>query len=200
MGGRRRTWSTAGSPERAAPAGADAARVNDGINRLTGPLLGLVRIAIGYMWFTQIQWKPPPDFGCGPERQSGLCDWIGREIEHPKFQWYKGFLVNFVQPNIDTLGWFVWLGELLTAILLVFGLLTRLGGLLGFVQGVNLLIGLWAVPDEWYWTYAMLALINLTLSLTAAGRYLGADALLHSRAAAAGARGSQLGRLVAALT
>ena len=63
MGGRRRTWSTAGRPERAAAAGAHAARVDNAINRLTGPLLGLVRIAIGYMWFTQIQWKPPPDFG-----------------------------------------------------------------------------------------------------------------------------------------
>src|SRR5438477_260777 len=71
---------------------------------------------------------------------------------------------------------------------------------IGFVQGVNLTIGLWAVPNEWYWTYVLLALINLTLALTAAGRYLGVDALLHPRAEAAAARGNGLARLVAALT
>ena len=197
MSGGRKTWSTATAPGQTA---ADVARADDGITRLTGPILGLVRIAIGYLWFTQARWKMPPDFGCGPERTGGLCDWVGREVESPRFVWYRRFLVGFVQPNLDTLGWFVYLGELVTAILLIAGLLTRLGGILGFVQGLNLLIGLWAVPHEWFWTYAMLALINLTLALTAAGRWLGADALLHRRAAAAGVRGSRLGRLVATLT
>lgn len=171
----------------------------DGITRLTGPLLGLVRIAIGYLWFTQTQWKQPPSFGCGADGQSGLCDWIGKEIANPRFGWYASFLSNIVQPNLGVFGWFIYLGELVTALLLILGLLTRLGGLLGFVQGLNLLIGLWAVPNEWYWTYVMLALINLTLALTAAGRWIGLDALLHPRAAAA-ARGNPLGRLVAALT
>jgi len=178
----------------------DVARTEAAITRLTGPALGMVRIAIGYLWFTQTQWKMPPSFGCLPNEPAGLCDWVGREIANPKFSWYRAFLVNVVQPNFDLFGWLVYAGELVTAILLVCGLLTRLGGLLGFVQGINLLIGLWSVPHEWYWTYAMLALLNLTLALTAAGRWLGADAILHPRAAAAGARGSRLGRIVAALT
>ena len=196
--GRRKTWTLAGVADRtAAP---EVAAGTGAITPLTGPLLGLVRIVIGYLWFTQTRWKQPPDFGCGADRTSGLCDWIGQEIASPKFSWYRTFLVNLVQPNLDTLGWAIWLGELTTAILLGFGLLTRLGGLLGFVQGVNLLLGLWAVPHEWYWTYVMLALINLTLALTAAGRWLGIDALLHPRARAAAARGNPLARLVAALT
>ena len=192
--------ATATKPVTSAAVAGDAARTEGAITRLTGPLLGIVRIAIGYLWFTQTRWKMPPSFGCLPNEPAGLCDWVGREIANPKFSWYRSFLVNVVQPNIDLFGWFVFAGELITAILLVFGLLTRLGGLLGFVQGTNLLIGLWAVPHEWYWTYAMLALLNLTLALTAAGRWLGADAILHPRAAAAGARGSWLGRIVAALT
>ncbi len=89
--------------------------------------------------------------------------------------------------------------EQASAILLVFGVLTRLGGLLGFVQGLNLWLGLSSVPHEWYWTYIMLALINLTLALTAAGRWFGCDSFLHPRAEAA-ARGSRLGRIVALLT
>lgn len=196
--GRRRGYSTGGNLNEPTVSGATA--TESGITRLTGPLLGLVRIAIGYLWFTQTQWKEPPDFGCGADRKSGLCDWVGKEIESPKFTWYRAFLVDIVQPNLDQIGWLIYLGELVTAILLLLGLLTRLGGLLGFVQGLNLLIGLWAVPHEWYWTYVMLALINLTLALTAAGRYLGLDALLHPRAARAAARGNGLARLVAWLT
>lgn len=192
--------TTTTEPVTSAAVAGDAARTDDAITRLTGPVLGLVRIAIGYLWFTQTRWKMPPNFGCLPDEPAGLCDWVDREIANPKFAWYQSFLINVVQPNIDLFGWFVYAGELVTAILLTFGLLTRLGGLLGFVQGINLLIGLWTVPHEWHWTYIMLALLNLTLGLTAAGRWLGADAILHPRAAAAGARGSRLGRIVAALT
>jgi thiosulfate dehydrogenase (quinone) large subunit len=182
--------------------GESDARTDPGITRLTGPLLGLVRIAIGYLWFTQTLWKLPPSFGCNASaaQQTGLCDWIGREIQHPQFGFYASFLRNIVEPNLSVFGWLIFFGELATAILLIFGVLTRLGGLLGFVQGVNLWVGLAAVPHEWSWTYIMLALINLTLALTAAGRWVGCDAFLHPRAAAAGERGSRLGRLVAALT
>ncbi|HEX5505351.1 MAG TPA: TQO small subunit DoxD [Thermomicrobiales bacterium] len=170
------------------------------LNWLTGSLLGLVRIVIGVLWFGETRWKMPPDFGCGADGTTGLCDWVGREVANPKFAWYKSFLVGFFQPNLHLFGWFVYFGELVIAILLILGLLTRLGGVLGAIQGVNLLIGLWVVPGEWYWTYVMLALINLVFTLTAAGRYLGLDALLHPRAVAAARRGGALARVVAALT
>ncbi len=175
------------------------------ITRLTGPVLGLVRIAIGYLWYTQTLWKMPPQFGCDPGKgvgdgNGGLCDWVGKEIAYPQYGFYKDFLTGVVAPNLGTLGWLIWLGEATTAVLLIFGVLTRLGGLLGFVQGINLWIGLSSVPHEWYWTYIMLALVNLVLTLTAAGRWIGFDAILHPRAATAGRRGSRLGRLVALLT
>lgn len=52
------------------------------------------RLALGYLFFTQLWWKVPPTFGCPPDfavttgtvdpnrqatlqRTSGLCDWIG---------------------------------------------------------------------------------------------------------------------------
>lgn len=179
--------------------------VDMAINRLTGPLLGLVRIAIGYLWFTQTLWKVPPRFGCDPGKgvgdgNGGLCDWIGKEIAYPQFGLYKSFLASVIVPNLGLFGWLIWLGEVLTMVLLIAGVLTRLGGLLGFVQGINLWIGLSAVPHEWYWTYIMLALVNLVLALTAAGRWIGFDAILHPRAVAAGQRGSRLGQLVARLT
>ena len=170
------------------------------ITRLTGTLLGLARIAIGYLWWQETLWKLPPSFGCKDSEPAGLCDWVGREVANPQYAWYAAFLRNVIQPHLGLFGWFIYAGELVTAILLVLGLLTRLGGLLGFVQGINLWIGLAAVPHEWQWTYIMLALINLTLALTAAGRWLDLDALIHPRAAQASAGGNRLVRLVAALT
>jgi hypothetical protein len=52
--------------------------------------LGIGRIVVGLLWFSQLLWKLPPTFGCPPDfkfstRQqvtSGLCDWTGREAAY----------------------------------------------------------------------------------------------------------------------
>ena len=97
-----------------------AVRADRAITALTGPLLGLVRIAIGYLWYTQTLWKKPPGFGCDPGKgvgdgNGGLCDWVGKEIDHPKYAFYQHFLTGVIAPNISTLGWLIYLGELITA-------------------------------------------------------------------------------------
>jgi hypothetical protein len=58
--------------------------------RLAGIGLGIGRIVVGLLWFSQLLWKLPPTFGCPPDfkfstRQqvtSGLCDWTGREAAY----------------------------------------------------------------------------------------------------------------------
>jgi len=149
--------------------------------RAPGWPLGVARIIIGVLWFQQLLWKLPPDFGCVPSGDQGLCDWIGREIANPLIPLYADFLKAIVLPNLSILGWFIWLTEAAIAVSLLLGLLTRLGGLLGFAQGINLLIGLAAVPHEWYWSYLMLALFCLLFALTGAGRWLGVDRYLLGR-------------------
>jgi uncharacterized membrane protein YphA (DoxX/SURF4 family) len=104
-----------------------------------------------------------------------------REIDSPAIPLYGEFVRSIVLPNIGILGWGVWLMEAAIAVSLLLGLLTRLGGLLGFVQGVNLLIGLAAVPHEWFWSYVMLALWCLVFALTGAGRWVGIDRWLLPR-------------------
>ncbi|MBI3761239.1 MAG: hypothetical protein HY260_05180 [Chloroflexi bacterium] len=60
--------------------------------RLQKIVLVVGRIALAYLFFTQLWWKTPPTFGCPPDfkftaadangklqRTSGLCDWIGVE-------------------------------------------------------------------------------------------------------------------------
>ena len=52
--------------------------------------LGIGRIVVGLLWFSQLWWKLPPTFGCPANFQfstrtqvtSGLCDWIGREAAY----------------------------------------------------------------------------------------------------------------------
>ncbi len=60
--------------------------------RLQKTVLVICRIAVAYLFFTQLWWKVPPSFGCSPDfkattadskgnllRTSGLCDWMGIE-------------------------------------------------------------------------------------------------------------------------
>jgi hypothetical protein len=69
------------------------------------------RLALGYLFFTQLFWKMPPTFGCPPDfafttanaegrlqRTQGLCDWIGVEVvwsERPRL---------FFVTNLDNQG------------------------------------------------------------------------------------------------
>src|SRR6266487_3085957 len=123
-------------------------------------VLALARGALGVIWYRETLWKQPwNNYGCRPTfelKGSGLCDWIGREIANPPFGLYQSFLVNIIGPNIRIVGFGVWLAEITVAILLFLGLFTRLGGLIGSLQALNLLIGLWNVPGEWRSAYLML--------------------------------------------
>lgn len=57
---------------------------------LTALGLGVGRIVIGLLWFSQLLWKLPPTFGCNPDFKfstrgnftAGLCDWVGREAAY----------------------------------------------------------------------------------------------------------------------
>lgn len=155
---------------------------------LQGWFLAVTRIAIGWMWLEQTMWKTPPRFGCPANftftsdianPTTGLCDWIGRQATYGTVAPYKAFLTGFVMPNIQVIGWGVYLTELFIAISLLLGVFTVLGGLLGVAQGLNLLIGFQDVPYEWAWTYIFLIIVNLMLAVFAAGRYLGVDHWLH---------------------
>jgi thiosulfate dehydrogenase [quinone] large subunit len=172
----------------------DASLTERAVGQAPGWPLGALRIIIGVLWLQQILWKLPPTFGCQPDRPAGLCDWIGREIAQPLVPLYAEFLKAIVLPNLAIFGWFIVLGETFVGLSLLLGLLTRLGGVLGFLMGVNLLIGLAGVEHEWYWTYVMLALLNLLFALTGAGRWWGLDGLLLPRLRAAAAAGDARAR------
>jgi hypothetical protein len=166
-------------------------------------ILALARAALGVIWYQETLWKQPwNNYGCRPTfelKGSGLCDWIGREIANPPFGLYHSFLVNIIGPNIRIVGFGVWLAEITVAILLFLGLFTRLGGLIGSLQALNLLVGLWNVPGEWHSAYLMLFALNLIFLVIPAGRFLGADQFVLPRLAPATERGNLLAGVLARL-
>lgn len=165
------------------------------LDRLAPYGMVLSRLIIGYLWYDQLDWKMPPTFACPPDfavstgpdaRTSGLCDWSGLVAVYSKIPAHAALFRGFINPNLEWIGWIVWIAEALTAALLILGLLSRLGGFLGLVQAVNLYIGLAAAPMEWPWSYGQLVVLQLIFFLIPPGRTLGIDAWLRSRAAAAG--------------
>jgi uncharacterized membrane protein YphA (DoxX/SURF4 family) len=79
--------------------------------RLRSTVLVISRIALAYLFFTQLWWKMPPMFGCSADfafttenaegrlvRTQGLCDWLGVEAvwaERPR---------PFFVANLDNQG------------------------------------------------------------------------------------------------
>ncbi len=91
---------------------------------------------------------------------------------------YHAFVVGMVQPHVDLFAQVVRFGELLTGVLLLLGLFTRLGGLLGVILAANALL-LQGYPALQGWSSAeavALALCAVNLVLPT-GRVLGLDAL-----------------------
>lgn len=146
-----------------------------------GLTLVIVRVAMGWLWMSNLSWKLPPTFDCEPGEGDGLCYWMGEMVEHSIFPPQAWLVENVFLPHYEIFGYLVVGMELLTGVLLILGLLTRFAALLGAVQSANLFLGLSSSPDEWIWSYLMLLFLHLILLATAAGRYFGLDAYLHER-------------------
>ena len=144
----------------------------------------LIRIFVGYLWFQQLFWKLPPTF-------AGLYGYIVRESQHAIIPGYGALLQHTFLAGCTSmsspvgctlfvpLAACVWTAELLVAISLMFGLLTRFGALLSTILALQLYVGL--AYTEWIWTYGMLVLLGLGLVAIPAGRRLGIDQWLEPR-------------------
>jgi thiosulfate dehydrogenase (quinone) large subunit len=139
--------------------------------------IALSRIAIGVLWLFSLRWKLPPDFA--PANGPGLMDWLQLEAQYPAFDFYGRFVESIVIPNFTFFAWIIFLAELLVGLSLLTGTLTRLGAAAGLLMALNLGIGLLEVPNEWPWSYIMLAMFHGIFLVTAAGRVLGVDAWLR---------------------
>jgi len=158
-----------------------------------------VRILFGLMYLSMALQKAP--WIRGPEGQpyGWLYGYIWKEINHPTFGWYTAFLKGIVLPNFGLFGAQTFVVELGLGLLLFLGAFTRLAGAAGFLWQVNIALGAFNVPGEWYWIWPLLTLPLFCFAATGAGRALGLDAWLEpalARRAASGAGWARLARLV----
>ncbi len=137
--------------------------------------IAAARAIIGVLWLFSLRWKLPPDFM--PAEGRGLMDWLELEVAHAAFPLYGLFVEQVVLPNFTLFAWLIFLTELAVGLSLLTGAFTRFGALLGLGLSLNLGIGLLEVPDEWPWSYAMLAMWHGVFLVTGAGRVWGLDGL-----------------------
>jgi uncharacterized membrane protein YphA (DoxX/SURF4 family) len=89
---------------------------------------------------------------------------------------YRGFLVNVVTANATIFGTFQLIIELGMGVALLLGLFTPLAGLGATFFFLNLFIA-YLNPNlgEWIWTYVLLVVAALVVTLTRSGLALGID-------------------------
>lgn len=135
--------------------------------------VAVARVLIGVLWLFSLRWKLPPSFDGGEQRS--IADWLDLMVEHAAFGFYGDLIESLVIPNVTFFSWLLFLTELLVGLSLLLGYRVPIGGLVGLGLSLNLGIGLLAVPGEWPWSYAMLAMWHGVFVVTDAGRVWGLD-------------------------
>jgi hypothetical protein len=134
------------------------------------------RVLIGCMWFQGCLWKLPlPVSG-------GFKYWTGEMEENAAFEFHRTLVENVYLPNLQIIDPLVFLAELSFATSLLLGIGVRFFALLAVFFALHLWLGLYLHENEWPWNYVFLAIILALFVAYAAGRSLGADALLRRRA------------------
>jgi uncharacterized membrane protein YphA (DoxX/SURF4 family) len=133
------------------------------VDRMALTLAGL-RILAGVIWLANLSWKLPPDFG--KEDPEGLLYSFQRAEQYAVAGPLRDLMHDLVIPHFTVFGWLVFGIELAAGVFLTLGFMTRLGGLLGTTQAIVITALVVRAPDEWFWTYAMLVILN-SLSLFA---------------------------------
>ena len=141
--------------------------------------VGIYRIALGSMWLHQAWQKAPWIIGPEGKPYGWLYGYIWKEINNPTFGFYTAFLQNVVLPNFSLFGFTTFLGEIAIGFSLVLGLLVPLvGGLGGTLMQINIMLGSYSIPGEWFWLWPLLIGSHVIFMMGRAGRRLGLDALI----------------------
>lgn len=136
-------------------------------------LAGL-RILLGVLWLANLSWKLPPDFG--KHDPEGLLYNFERAEQYAVVGPLRDFTREVVIPHFTLFGWLVFLAELAAGLLLLLGLWTRVGALMGLIQSITIALLVVRAPNEWVWTYVMFVAIGLVVLLTPSGSKLSLDA------------------------
>lgn len=142
--------------------------------------IGLFRMMFGVLWLDLALQKAPWVIQDG-QPFGWLYGWIWQEINHPTFNFYRAFLEGVVLPNFTLFGYLTFFTEIALGLSLLLGLFTVLGGVGGALWQLNIALGSYSVPGEWYWIWLLLIVPHLVFAQSRAGRSLGIDRLLSDR-------------------
>lgn len=162
---------------------------------LPGWPLALFRIAFGLMYLDMALQKSPWVISNG-HRFGWLYGFIEKQIAHPTFGWYIALLEGLVLPNFTAFGAMTFVVEMALGIGLLLGLFTRLAGLAALLWQVNIALGAYNVPGEWYWIWPLLTFPPFCFAFSGAGRALGLDAWLEPALRQRAEKGLPLGRFL----
>ena len=156
-----------------------AGAVSSGRIRDLALWVGIYRIALGFMWLQMALQKAPWIIGPEGKPYGWLYGYIWKEINNPTFGFYTEFLKNFLLPNFNFFGFTTFIVEIAIGLSLVRGLLVPLvGGLGGTLMQINIMLGSYSIPGEWFWLWPMLIGSHVIFMMGRAGRRLGLDAPL----------------------
>jgi uncharacterized membrane protein YphA (DoxX/SURF4 family) len=125
------------------------------------------------MWFQGCLWKLPLPVSGGFEY------WTQQLEKYAAFAPHRWLVTHIFLPNLSFINPLVFLAEISFAISLILGSGVRFFAALAVLFAVHLWFGLYLHPGEWPWEYVFIAVIHVLFVAYAAGRSLGADALLR---------------------
>jgi uncharacterized membrane protein YphA (DoxX/SURF4 family) len=136
----------------------------------------LARTVMGAMWWQQVIWKVPPNYG-------GLRFWTSEMVKYSSTDLQRAFVSNVVLAHFNFFAPQVFAIEVVISVTLLLGFWSRFGSLLGVLMAVNLSQGLYRSAGEWPWQYVFLIIVMVQFFLVPPGRSLGVDTILskHDR-------------------
>lgn len=153
--------------------------------KVSGFIIGLMRIVVGLLWLANLEWKRPRDFGL--KAQNGLYKYVDSAIRNPVLGIHKYFIQHVVLPHYTFFGWVTLFTEAALAVALLLGWHTRIAALVGAAMTINIALSVlyYDKAAEWPWSYYLMFAAHLLLFAIAAGRHLGLDGVLSKDGAAA---------------
>lgn len=146
----------------------DVRRITERVDSSTGTWgPTTVRYLAALLWLTNASWKVPPSFGDTGDACRGLCRYVQYGIDYPVFPGSAWFFETVVQPNLTLFGWATLFAEAGLAILLLSGRWLRVSGVLGIAMSISIMASVANAPDEWYWSYVLMAGLSLAVLILA---------------------------------
>ena len=132
-----------------------------------------VRAFMGALWLVNLLWKLPTDFGKGD--YWGLPRTLEIAHAHAFTPPLRSLVGSVFIPHTTAVGWIVFVVQLLTGLSLLFGLVTRVGALLGLLQAIAITLLVANAPGEWLYGYLMFILLSSLLLLLPVSRRMSLD-------------------------